>query len=562
MSSFLTGLDEQQRAAAECVQGPVVIHAGAGTGKTRAITHRIAHAVESGVFEPVQTLAVTFTTRAAGELRGRLATMGVSGVQVRTFHSAALRQLRYFYPTVFDKPIPRLVASKSQFVAQAADLVRIPVSRDATRDLASEIEWAKVNILSPDHYLAAAKEQNRMVSSDIPIESVAKVYEAYLRRLDDENAMDFEDVLLLMSAILNNFPDVASQVRRQYRHFTVDEFQDVSPVQFELLNLWLGDRNDVCVVGDPAQTIYSFTGSTSQYLRDFEQHFPGAQRFELSTNYRSTPEIVALANGVMASQKSARVELRANRPSGVPVGRGAYDTDEKAASSIAREVASHIGSGVSPRDIAILIRTNAQSELFEAALGFEGVAYTLRDGEKFFERSEVKQAVLRLRAGGQVSSDKPLAHVVSDILTPLGWQAQEPQAGPTVRNAWESLNALVDLAIDFAKKDSKANLTDFVAMLDARHELEHGPTANAVTIASIHSAKGLEWENVFVVGLSEGLLPISHAKTPDQVAEEQRLLYVAVTRARQYLHLSWSRARHSDAVGKREASRFLSSLGN
>lgn len=560
MSAFLTDLDEQQRAAAACVQGPVVIHAGAGTGKTRTITHRIAHAVDSGVFEPAQTLAVTFTTRAAGELRGRLASMGIGAVQVRTFHSAALRQLRYFYPTVFDKPIPRLVASKSQFVSQAAQLVRIPVSRDVTRDLASEIEWAKVNVLSPDHYLVAAKEQNRIVSAEITVESVAKVYEAYLRRMDDENAMDFEDVLLLTSAILNNFPDVATQVRRQYRHFTVDEFQDVSPVQFELLNLWLGDRNDICVVGDPDQTIYSFTGSTSDYLRKFDQHFPGVQRFELSTNYRSTPEIVALANSVMTSQKSQRVELRAHRASGNKVIRTSFDTDEKAAAEIANDIASRISGGVAARNIAILIRTNAQSELFEAALSSRGVSYTLRDGEKFFDRQEVKQAVLSLRAAGQVPHDKPLSHVVRDVLSPLGWQASEPQAGQTARNAWESLNALVDLAIDVALENPAATLPDFVSILDARHELEHGPTANAVTIASIHSAKGLEWDSVYVVGLSEGLLPISYAKTAEQISEEQRLLYVAVTRARDNLHLSWSRARHTDALGKREPSRFLAHL--
>ena len=560
MPEILDALDEQQRAAAECVSGPVVIFAGAGTGKTRTITHRIAHAVTSGVHDPTQTLAVTFTTRAAGELRNRLGQLGVGGVQVRTFHSAALRQLRFFYPQFFNSSLPDLMPSKFRFVADAATLCRVANDKDTIRDLAAEIEWAKVNILSPEAYREKAAEVRRDLGGDLTIEKVSKVFEAYLTRMDEAHAMDFEDVLLLTTAMLENFPDMANAVRKQYRHFTVDEFQDVSPVQFELLSQWLGDRNDVCVVGDPAQTIYSFSGATSKYLINFATHFARTQDFQLTHSYRSTEPIVSVANQVLAKDATSPVRLSSKRGKGPSVNLTSYSSDEEEAKKIGLQISELLASGISAREIAVLYRINSQSEIFEAELSALGIPVSLRGAERFFERVEVKNALLNLRAGLHVTGDRPLLDMVRDILSSVGWRPQAPDSGRSARETWESLNTIVDLAAELQTKDPNAQLPEFVKALDLRSELEFAPSANAVTLASIHAAKGLEWEAVFVAGVSEGLLPISHATTAAEFNEERRLLYVAMTRAKTHLNLSWAKSRHTDGKGYREQSTLLRDL--
>lgn len=560
MPDILKALDDQQRAAAECVSGPVAIFAGAGTGKTRTITHRIAHAVASGVHDPSQTLAVTFTTRAAGELRNRLGQLGVSGVQVRTFHSAALRQLRFFYPQFFNSSLPDLMPSKFRFVADAATLCRVANDKDSIRDLAAEIEWAKVNILSPDAYREKAVEVRRDLSGDLTIEKVSKVFEAYLTRLDEAHAMDFEDVLLLTTAMMENYPEMANAVRKQYRHFTVDEFQDVSPVQFELLSLWLGDRDDVCVVGDPAQTIYSFSGATSKYLIDFKSHFARTQDFQLSHSYRSTEPIVAVANQVLAKDATSPVRLVSQRGKGPNVSLTAYANDEEEAKQIGKQILDLMSKGIAAREIAVLYRINSQSEIFEAELSALGVPISLRGAERFFERAEVKNALLNLRAGLHVTGTKAMAETVRDILSSVGWRAQAPDSGRAARETWESLNTIVDLADELQAKDATAQLPDFVKSLDLRSEMEFAPSANAVTLASIHAAKGLEWDAVFIAGVSEGLLPISHASTAAEFNEERRLLYVAMTRAKTHLNISWAKSRHTDGKGYREQSTLLRDL--
>lgn len=558
MSKILDALDEQQREAASCVSGPVVIFAGAGTGKTRTITHRIAHVVETGTADPSSIMAVTFTTRAAGELRGRLSSLGVEGAQVRTFHSAAYRQLRFFYPQIFNTPMPELVVSKSKFVGMAVQSCGIGTSKDTLRDIAGEIEWAKVNLMSPDAYRSSA--QGRTIGDGLTTETIAKVYESYTSIMDDSNCMDYEDVLLTQTALMANYPEVAAAIHKQYRHFTVDEFQDVSPAQFELLKQWLGARRDLCVVGDPAQTIYSFSGATNNYLREFSKHFEGAKYFELSHSYRSTPQIIETANKILARDFSGAVKLKAKRPHGQKVTIRTYPNDEAEARATATQIAALVASGTSPRDIAVLYRTNSQSEILESELAAAHIPVTLRGAERFFERPEVKLGILNLRAASQGKYDEAISVVVRDVLSTAGWKVSPPDTGRAARETWESLNTLVGLADDFDRERPGSELPDFIAALDKRNELEHVPTANAVTLASIHAAKGLEWEAVFVVGLSDGLLPISYAKTPDQIAEERRLFYVAVTRAKDHLHLSWSSSRHSESRGNRDASPFLDEI--
>lgn len=560
MSANLTALDPQQRAAAQCVSGPVVIHAGAGTGKTRTITHRLAHAIASGIVEASQTLTVTFTNRAAGELRSRLVELGIPNAQVRTFHSAALRQLRFFYPQVFTNQLPTLISSKFKFVQDAAVRCHINADPDTVRDLASEIEWAKVNIISPDMYRETALTSGRIVGHSLTAEQVAQVYETYLKVLDEAQCMDFEDVLLTTVALLSNYPELAAQVRSQYRYFTVDEFQDVSPVQFELLCLWLGNRDDVCVVGDPAQTIYEFTGATPEYLATFAKYFPRATNFELTQSYRSTEQIVEIANKVLLRDNSNALRLKATRGSGPDVGVQAYGDDEAEAAGIATKIGTLIESGLSPRDIAIIYRINSQSEAYETALANAGIPVTIRGASRFFERVEIKNALLHLRANLQTADERELNFIVRDIVSGLGWAPAAPSAGRAAQETWESLNTLVHLADDFARQHPQSLLPEFIAVLDHRNEYDHDPVANAVTLASIHAVKGLEWDAVFVAGLSEGLLPISYAKTPTLVNQERRLFYVALTRAKTYLELSWAKARHGQGRAHRSPSLFLSEL--
>ncbi|NBU31906.1 MAG: ATP-dependent helicase [Actinobacteria bacterium] len=562
MSKFLSPLDSQQRLAAECVSGPVVILAGAGTGKTLTITNRLAHAISSAVVDASQTLTVTFTNRAAGELRSRLNNLGIGSAQVRTFHSAALRQLRFFYPQVFTNQMPTLVPAKIQYVKKAAELCHTDSDPDALRDLAGEIEWAKVNLISPDSYRQQATELNRKVGHGFSPDQVAQVYETYLQVLDDSMCMDFEDVLLTTTAILANYPELAAQVRSQYRYFTVDEFQDVSPVQFELLSLWLGNRDDICVVGDPAQTIYEFTGASAQYLENFKEHFPRATTFELTQSYRSSPEIISVANQALSAMPKQNLQLSTKLPPAKQVAIDAFTDDQTEATQIALSIKTLIASGLAPKNIAIIYRMNNQSETFETALSNADIPFTIRGSSRYFERPEIKSAILHLRASLQTEVDRELNYQVRDVVSALGWAPKAPEAGQAAQATWESLNTLVTLADEFAQDRPDALLPEFIALLDQRNEYDHDPVANAVTLAPIHAVKGLEWEAVFVAGLSEGLVPISYATTPELIDQERRLFYVAITRAKTHLQLSWAKSRSQYVAAHRVPSRFLLDLEN
>jgi DNA helicase-2/ATP-dependent DNA helicase PcrA len=577
--AVLEALDDEQRAVARALHGPVCVLAGAGTGKTRAITHRIAYGVLGNVFAPSQVLAVTFTVRAAGEMRGRLRDLGVGGVQARTFHSAALRQLHYFWPKVVGGEPPTLVERKLGLIAEAAARVRVRAERTDLRDLAGEIEWAKVSQAAPDDYLDAATKAGRVPPRD-PAE-IRAVYATYDQLKRDRGMIDFEDVLLLTVGVLEDRPDVADTVRSQYRHFVVDEYQDVNPLQQRLLERWLGDRDSVCVVGDASQTIYSFTGATPSYLLRFPDRYPNSTVVRLVRDYRSTTQVVALANALLAKASGvaarARLELVAQRGTGPEPEFDEYADEPAEADAVARRIRRMLDGTDGPADarrpplrasdIAVLFRTNAQSEAFEQALAEVGVPYLLRGAERFFDRPEVRQAALLLRgaarAGGKDdgAGDAPgLPAAVRGVLSSNGWTPEPPRAGGATRDQWESLAALAALADDFAAANPDAGLAEFSAELEARAAVQHAPTVEGVTLASLHAAKGLEWEAVFIVGLTEGLLPISFAETDEQIEEERRLLYVGVTRARSRLLLSSALARTPGARPSRRVSRFLDGL--
>ncbi|WP_310962396.1 ATP-dependent DNA helicase UvrD2 [Nocardioides terrisoli] len=558
---LLSALDPEQRAVAEALRGPVRVLAGAGTGKTRAITHRIAYGVASGVYKPTEVLAVTFTTRAAGEMRGRLRGLGAAGVQARTFHSAALRQVRFFWPKVYGGAPPQLIESKIPIVAVAARRNRLQVDQARLRDLAAEIEWAKVSNVLPDDYPRLAGTRHREVTGlDAP--TVARVFATYEELKREQGRMDMEDVLLCAAALLAEDERVAAEVRRQYKWFVVDEFQDVSPIQSALLELWLGGRHEICVVGDPTQTIYSFAGARASYLTDFAASHPGTTSIELVRNYRSTPQVIATANALTRGSSTRGVELRPQHESGPEVAWHELPDEVAEGEAVAAEVLRLQRAGVPLREIAVLFRINAQSEGFEEALAARGIPYVVRGAARFFDRSEVRQAIALLRAearAGEAPHDD-VGPRVRAVLAGMGWTSEAPGGRGQARDRWESLMALVSQADDYAEAELAGTLEGFVAELDRRAHEQHAPVAEGVTLATLHAAKGLEWDAVFCCGLQEGTLPITYADTPEAVEEERRLLYVGITRARRHLWLSWSLARSPGGQARRRPSRFLDGL--
>ncbi|RUQ99264.1 ATP-dependent helicase [Labedella endophytica] len=558
---LLDGLDEQQRTAAEALRGPVCILAGAGTGKTRAITHRIAHGVATGTYAPNRVLALTFTARAAAELRSRLRALGAGGVSARTFHAAALSQLGYFWPQIVGGTLPQIVPSKATLLAHAADRARIKVDTATLRDIASEVEWRKVTGRSIDEYAVAG----RPTPGSLTGEMVVDLQRAYEALKDERRQFDFEDVLLACAGMLEQEPRMALQVREQYRFFVVDEYQDVSPAQQRLLELWVGDRRDVCVVGDASQTIYSFAGASSSHLLDFERAHDGALVVRLEHNYRSSRSVVDTANRLMRGRPGAlsltpapesAEDLPGEFDAGLPV-LATHRDDASEASATADAIAALIRSGTPASDIAVLYRVNVQAAAIERALADRGIGSHVRGATRFFDLPEVKQAVLALRGASVAVTGEPLFKSVSDVLRSLGWTHVPPEQRGAVRDRWESLNAIMGL-LDESPPDT--TLRQFTDELLERQSAQHEPTLDAVTLATLHASKGLEWDTVFLIGLTEGLVPISYAKTFEAIDEERRLLYVGVTRARRRLRVSWS-AYGARSTMPREPSRFLAEIG-
>lgn len=555
---LLDALDPDQRAVATQVAGPLAVLAGAGTGKTRAITYRIAYGVAMGAFDPSNVLAVTFTQRAAFEMRHRLAQLGVPKAQARTFHSAALRQLRHFWPTVVGGPLPDVIPHKASLVAASAARLGITIDRTNVRDIAAEVEWAKVSMIDAAHYASRVARLRRDVPAGLDAGDMARLLDVYEDAKNERGVIDFEDILIYLCGMLQERADVASIVRKQYRSFVVDEFQDVNLLQARLLDLWLGGRHDVCVVGDVAQTIYSFTGASPDYLTGFGRKHPGARIVELTRDYRSTPQIVTLANDVLArsTQREGTVRLSSQRDGGAQVAYRTYDDDRAEAEGVAASIADLIEGGVAPHSIAVLMRTNGQSQAFEEALGARGIPVAVAGGKPFFARDDVRTAISRLRAAAAAATDQgSVAEIVRDVLSGVGWSPEAP-SGQAGSERWSNMNAIVGWADD----SSADTLAAFVSELDERVAYQVEPDKAGVELATIHAAKGLEWDAVFLVGVAEGLLPISYAKTAAAREEERRLLYVAVTRARDLLTVSWARSRGADGRGKRKRSRLLDGI--
>lgn len=566
---MLAGLDDEQRAAVQAPRGPLCVLAGAGTGKTRTITHRIAHLISSGHVAAGQVLAVTFTSRAAGEMRTRLRSMDVGGVQALTFHAAARRQLQYFWPRVVGDTGWQLLDSKFAVVAQAANRAKLQVSTDDVRDLAGEIEWAKASLISPEGYAAAVAE----IARDIPLDAqrVSAVYAGYEKlkaNRDGVALLDFDDLLLHTAGAIENDPSIAEEFRNRYRCFVVDEYQDVTPLQQRVLDAWLGERDDLTVVGDANQTIYSFTGASPRYLLDFSRKFPEATVVRLERDYRSTPQVVSLANRVIAAARGrmagSRLHLIGQRPPGPEPTFHEHPDEVAEAAAVARTIKELLESGTAAAEIAVLYRINAQSEVYEEALTEAGIPFQVRGGEGFFSRQEIRQSLVALsRAADRGNTEGSLPELVRALLEPLGLSAEAP-TGTKARERWEALRALAELVDEEVAARPELDLVALVAELRVRADSRHPPTVQGVTLASLHAAKGLEWDAVFLVGLADNTLPISHALAhgPDSeaVEEERRLFYVGITRARVHLRLSWALARAPGGRQSRRPSRFLTGI--
>jgi DNA helicase-2/ATP-dependent DNA helicase PcrA len=554
------GLDEEQRAAVTAPRGPVCVLAGAGTGKTRTITRRIAHLVSTGHVAPGQVLAVTFTARAAGEMRTRLRSLGVGGVQARTFHAASLRQLRYFWPRVVGGDQWQLLEGKLRIVGQAAARLKAGTDAASLRDFAGEIEWAKASLLTPETYAAEVARRSRDIPG--PAEQVAAVYAGYEALKNRAQLLDFDDLLLHTAAALEDHLGVAEEFRDRYRCFVVDEYQDVTALQQRVLDAWLGERDDLTVVGDANQTIYTFAGATPQHLLDFPRRFPEAVVVRLQRDYRSTPQVVSCANTLIGAARGrpagSRLALVGQLPPGPEPDFTEYDDEPAEAAAVATRIAGLIDGGAQAAEIAVLFRINAQSQIYEQALTDAGVPFQVRGGERFFSRPEVRKAMSVLRMAG--TRDEPLVDAVRAVLAPVGL-THEPPGGAVQRAQWESLLAIVELAEQLLIDEPDADLRRFCIELEVRADAAHPPTVQGVTLASLHAAKGLEWDVVFLVGLADGTVPIQHADGDDAaIEEERRLLYVGVTRARRRLALSWALTRQPGGARKRRRSRFLHGL--
>ena len=557
MSSFdpLAGLDEQQKIVATSFDGPLCVLAGAGTGKTRALTHRIAYGIAEGKFLPESVLALTFTTKAAAEMGHRLRGLGVEGVATRTFHSAALRQLQHFWPEITGGYLPDIVASKGRIIAGALEGLKISLDTAVLRDIAGDIEWRKVQGYSLEEYREHRPARAGGLPGSLSLEVMLSIHERYESIKDEQSRIDFEDVLLACVGMLEEETRVRDRIQAQYGVFLVDEYQDVSPIQQRLLDAWLGKREDLVVVGDASQTIYTFAGASSSYLLDFATRYPTASVIRLERNYRSSADIVQAANHVISGRPGA-VVLRARDSPSTPIRRHIAASDQREADYIAQSIHNLLEQGRSGDDIAILTRFGAQSLLLETALASKGLSTRVHGAKDYFEQPHIQRAVMEIRGAAVAGVEGELATVVDDILHGIGFDGTPPDHAGAERSKYEDLFALRNLA---RSADPSTTVMEFSTMLTTRKSAGDSPSVGAITISTVHSAKGREWPVVFMMGLAEGLFPISYATTDAAIEEERRLFYVGITRAREELVLSMGE-RSKETSPLRELSRFLSGL--
>jgi DNA helicase-2/ATP-dependent DNA helicase PcrA len=553
---LLDDLNDAQREAVQITSGPLAIIAGAGSGKTRVISHRAAFAIETGVVPSDRVLLVTFTDKAATEMVERLASLGHRGVMAKTFHAMALAQLRHFWPSRHEgSPLPAIADGKGRLLYPLAG--RLPGGYKFTqvKDLAETIEWAKVRRIRPERWVADGGDR-----APIPADLFARLYTDYERAKARAGVIDFEDMLVETVDLLETDEAALALVTARKTWFSVDEYQDTNPLAERLVHLWLGESRDLAVVGDPDQTIYSFTGATPEYLLGFERAHPGARVVALVENYRSTPQILELANRLTGT--GLRGALRSTRPAGPAPTIRRFSDDEAERAALVTGIRELLHAGIEPGEIAVLVRINAQLPELEEALTRSGVPFAIR-GQRFFDRREIREARRLLRGARWDDVGAPLVAQVRLLFEArLGLGGDAEREGNEAAERSASLETLLSIVDDLATTRSEVALPDVLAELDRRDVEEASGASGGVNLLTYHRAKGLEWDAVFLPALEEGLVPIRQAKEDAEVDEERRLLYVGMTRARTHLALSWaqSRAGAGGKGGRRQRSRFLISL--
>jgi DNA helicase-2/ATP-dependent DNA helicase PcrA len=547
---LLEELNDAQREAVSVTRGPLAIIAGAGSGKTRVISHRAAYAIETAVVEADKVLLVTFTDKAATEMVARMATLGHRGVMARTFHAMALSQLRHFWPSRHDgETAPRVLDAKWRILAPLARGLPGGYRFTTTRDLAEAIEWAKVRRITPERWLDAGGDR-----APIPPDIFARVYADYERIKARQGVIDFEDMLVETVRLLETDEAAAALVRSRKTWFSVDEYQDTNPLAERLLELWLGESTNLAVVGDPDQTIYTFTGATPDYLLDFEARHPGARVVSLVQNYRSSPEILELANRLIASGGVMRPPLQATQAAGPRPGIAAFRDADGERSAIVAVIRRELAAGTEPGEIAILVRVNAQLPELEESLTRAGIPFRVR-GQRFFARPEVRDARRLLASAELDATGSMLVAAIRRLLRDrLGLGAADDEGGDEARERRASLELLLSIVEDLAGRQAGLAIADVLADLEHRDTEESSGATAGVNLLTYHRAKGLEWDVVFLPALEDGVLPIRQAKSDAEIEEERRLLYVGITRARRRLELSWA-MRRTGAGGSESARR-------
>ena len=547
---LLEDLNASQREAVTATSGPLAILAGAGSGKTRVISRRAAYAIETGAIPADQILLVTFTDKAAGEMVERMASLGHRGVLARTFHAAALAQLRHFWPSRHDgAPVPAILDSKLRLLVPLVGRLPGGYRFTPSKDVADTIEWAKVRRIRPDRWVREGGDR-----APIPAELFARVYRDYERAKTETGLLDFEDMLVQTVELLEGDEAAASLVRSRKRWFSVDEYQDTNPLSERLLELWLGESRDLAVVGDPDQTIYTFTGATPEFLLGFAERHPGTHIVTLADNYRSSPQILELANRLITGGGDGggvRGALRATQPDGPPPSIRRFADAEAELRDILAWTRAVAAAGVALTETAVLVRINAQLPAIEDSLTRAGIGFTVR-GRRFFDRREVREALRLLRHAQLAETGDALVNAIERLFVEkMGLDDVAADAGQEGHERAASLELLIGIVTDLAAADPALTIDAVLADFDGRQAAESAASADGVNLLTYHRAKGLEWDAVYLPALDEGVLPIRQAKEADEVAEERRLLYVGITRARRFLALSSS---------SRRPSRFLAAL--
>ena len=536
--SIIRDLNEEQLRAVEATRGPVCILAGAGSGKTTTITRRIANQVATGAFAPTEILAVAFTDKAAGEMRSRLANLGVEGVKARTFHSAALQQIRSLASDMSQQILP----SKALALRQLANSLPKPYRFRPAGDLATEIEWAKNRRITADSYMGSLGSHEPPIPADL----MAGIFKRYESGKRDRNLIDFEDVLELAIRMFQADEWAREQMWARYRAFTVDEYQDVNLLQETLLREWLGERDDICVVGDDYQSIYGFTGATPRYLLEMPGRFPRTKVVRLEANYRSTPQVLELANRLVPKLGGAEKVLRATRDDGPnPQVRGFMRADAETHFLIEQIQRLHEQGGAY-EEMAILYRVNYRSEDYEEALVAAEIPYRVQDGA-FLNRRSAREMLRTLHRSNAVD----VAAQARKIAERSGYLEDLPDGlGDQELTRQNDLARLIRLAEEF--DDGVRTGAEFVTEVQARFGAGEGRGVNLLTY---HRAKGLEFDAVFLPRIEVGELPFKRSRSDEAMAEERRLFYVGITRARTHLVITWVNE------AKRRGSSFVGELG-